>query len=415
MHFHINLPTRYAPVLAALASRKRSLSRIRTSSQIERGTRSASPPSPARTRTRPAKTPAPRLATGMPTAEPKKKTFADKVASRAAGTRRALGSFVDAHLGGLSSRHSSNQPPKESAKTEADPPKTADPSTVAAPVSPRSGGKLPRFPTAPSLKMRKFRRADKSESKKAAAQDVAVLDASEPILDSLSKIWARDLDDLPVAKDLPRLARRIAVYGRGDQQLFKIEEENFSAQFSIDAVKDLLLALCSRLNPDTDEVERVRVELEKISSESNSNSEEEEFCHRMLAIVQKSSKPVIATVKAIHQDVVLHATVELKTHLTAKYLTKDVRSAEGWRIVVRLPTEGVVHIYHVKREQSLDVGGDKTNHYEFEWELRMTFDGKMKEMHSAQIRVLNLFLAESMDAKLEKDLRKHLVGDMLVM
>jgi len=211
------------------------------------------------------------------------------------------------------------------------------------------------------------------------------------------------------------LAKRCTVYGKEEAKMFAFDPNGGDSRPATELVRDMLVAFGRRLIKDEGDLSKFEKQLEAVLLGASPGEEDVDVTASMLEVCERLSAPVVNVVKAVHQDIVLHATVELKQALTSKYLTKDVRDASGWRIVARLPTEGVVHIYHVKREQSLDQGGDKSNHFEFEWELRMTFDGKMREMASAQIRVLNLFLSETMDKKVGEDLKKNLVGDMLVM
>lgn len=70
---------------------------------------------------------------------------------------------------------------------------------------------------------------------------------------------------------------------------------------------------------------------------------------------------------------------------------------------------------HTRREQSIDIGGDVKNHWEFEWELRLNLDAQCNEMKQAQLRVTDLFLSETIDAKLEAEIKHDLrVGENII-
>jgi hypothetical protein len=116
--------------------------------------------------------------------------------------------------------------------------------------------------------------------------------------------------------------------------------------------------------------------------------------------------------KMIHQGVVLCAAQYMKANVTKDIMTKDIRGADGWRINIEV--RDFVQISHIRREQSLDQWGDTTNHFEFEWEVRATFDANMREMTASQVKILDLHMNAEMGEEMKADLRSRLVGDLII-
>lgn len=75
--------------------------------------------------------------------------------------------------------------------------------------------------------------------------------------------------------------------------------------------------------------------------------------------------------------------------------SKDVRTANGWLIDIDIYEN--VRVKHMRREQSLDLWGDATNHFEFEYEISATLDRDLTTVHTTWLRVNDVKLAETMD------------------
>lgn len=81
--------------------------------------------------------------------------------------------------------------------------------------------------------------------------------------------------------------------------------------------------------------------------------------------------PVARLFNAVHQNIVLSGAFHLKTALMGMQ-SRDVRSAEGWRVQILLMPD-LVMVKHVRREQAL-ASNDDDGYFWFEWELWMVFN-----------------------------------------
>eukprot|EP00604_Paraphysomonas_vestita_P003978 CAMPEP_0174824254 /NCGR_PEP_ID=MMETSP1107-20130205/32305_1 /TAXON_ID=36770 /ORGANISM="Paraphysomonas vestita, Strain GFlagA" /LENGTH=94 /DNA_ID=CAMNT_0016050617 /DNA_START=505 /DNA_END=789 /DNA_ORIENTATION=+ len=94
-------------------------------------------------------------------------------------------------------------------------------------------------------------------------------------------------------------------------------------------------------------------------------------------------------------------------------MTKDVRTPEGWKIFVRLGD--VIQVVHRRIEQSLDEFGDTSNHFEFEWEVLISFDRDLDQLRSATIRIIKLTAAETIDPEYLASLRRTFIEGLIVL
>jgi len=240
------------------------------------------------------------------------------------------------------------------------------------------------------------------------------LTTATEVLPSMIAMWNKEIDDLPVCKDIPRLCRRVTVRPLQGPLYYEPSvvgaDEEASNKRAVELTRDVILAVVQALQGST-RTEELRPQLTLIAEEASETIEPETLVRRMLSTVGDDSSPV-RLLKTIHQDIVGHCTYQLKQHITSRFMTKDVRTPEGWRIGISFLEDGV-QVSHTRREQSIDPGGSKLNHWEFEWELRLLFNSEVTEMQQAQLRVTDLFLSQTIDPQLESDIKHDLLGGEL--
>mmetsp|Transcript_2097 Transcript_2097/g.3267 ORF Transcript_2097/g.3267 Transcript_2097/m.3267 type:complete len:88 (+) Transcript_2097:638-901(+) len=71
-------------------------------------------------------------------------------------------------------------------------------------------------------------------------------------------------------------------------------------------------------------------------------------------------------------------------------------------------------LIHHRTEQSLDEFGDRRNHFEFEWEIVISFDKQLEQLRSATLRIVRLTTADTMDPAHLKYLRHKLIEGLIV-
>lgn len=217
--------------------------------------------------------------------------------------------------------------------------------------------------------------------------------------------------------------RRVVVTVSGDDAaVFSapsvVDDADTSLKRSLVLTAELVVALCARLD-SREKADQVGKDMAVLVQDCNDQTDAEETVRQFISLLgEEKDSRTIRVLKTINQDLVAHCTCELKEHITSRFMTKDVRTPEGWRIVIQLPKEEAgagIQVVHTRREQSIDLGGDVRNHWEFEWELKLLLDSGAGEMKQAQLRVTDLFLSETIDPKLESQIKHDLrVGENII-
>ncbi|KAJ1344555.1 hypothetical protein BSLG_000079 [Batrachochytrium salamandrivorans] len=97
-------------------------------------------------------------------------------------------------------------------------------------------------------------------------------------------------------------------------------------------------------------------------------------------------------VRAINQSVVITGTWYLHQNLLAPagVQVKDVRGAEGWRVLLDFHKDKAMYVTHVRREQSLP---SSTDAFELEWSIHLSFDGDAT-FQGAMLKLLTFEIAQ---------------------
>lgn len=149
-----------------------------------------------------------------------------------------------------------------------------------------------------------------------------------------AQIAKTPIEESSAYKDLPRLIKRVIVKDKNSNVTFDGSVQSVSESVgALSKVVELALVLLELLEdhspPERGEIQR------KLHSIVNSagKSDMQLTVGAMFEIIGSSSKTA-KVMKFINQSVILCAMAFLKSTLTKTYLTKDVRSADGWKIQI---------------------------------------------------------------------------------
>lgn len=248
--------------------------------------------------------------------------------------------------------------------------------------------------------------------------------APEVTLDTLVQgIFAKPLQTSCVCKDVPRLAGRVTVRGTPGGVLLDAEagtepsevagEPSEASVPTESAVFRLVHALARLLEPArVDEVcELCRTLYDEPIAHG---TESVDACRDLFnALGGEEMSAVVRVLKLLNQNVVLTACGVLRDKLPRTTpMTKDVRSKQGWLIDIEVYSAVIVR--HKRREQSLDLFGDTTNHLEMAYEITATMDREAREVTATSLRITDLQLNEEMDPALRMELTMNLASGRLL-
>jgi len=205
---------------------------------------------------------------------------------------------------------------------------------------------------------------------------------SKKIKDALNKSFK----ELPVAKDLPRLAKRISIRNEGHLVLTSTPE------ISIPDYLFKIFMILSRLLRIETHIYTKMEEGWKTCWEEEENTEIEKIMVRFLEEYVGDENRVIRVLKSCNQAVIANAIIELKLALGANNATKDV--PDSWFLVISVQQDRVI-VENKKREQSL------LGIFQFEWALTIVYDMDTITCHEVTLRITDFIaMVDKSDRKL---------------
>ena len=131
------------------------------------------------------------------------------------------------------------------------------------------------------------------------------------------------------------------------------------------------------------------------------------FVQHLIENLGSDASPIVRILKCCHQNILFIAIYELKTSVLQDINTKDTHSDDSWRIRITAES-GRVQVTHQRKEQIIGVPGT------LEWEISMTFDGKVEEMCSSTLRLTGLEMKDNAKTKDKLRLARKLSGGKLI-
>jgi len=252
----------------------------------------------------------------------------------------------------------------------------------------------------------------------------------------LRSIWSKQLDKLPVYKDLPRLAGRISIESTKPMSAKRISRRVSTLRFSRDGMneeEDKLEVVPDQQSTDPT-TEKIWRQIKKAILGVAVNVEDEERylfisrglqdfgtyageleleMKRLFENVLGDDSKTTRVFKVIHQNALFAGCLELKTKVPMQTLTKDVRGPDGWKILISF-SKDTICIDHVKREEALATAPE-TEKFWFEWKMHMTFDKDMNDLQASLLKVSNLGFGDHISEAKKAEITKILcAGNMFI-
>jgi len=200
--------------------------------------------------------------------------------------------------------------------------------------------------------------------------------------------WSKPFHETPLSVDFPRLASRVVVQDvRGGKSEEYCPQENEQPK---ELITNIMNRLCEIVENEQSVSEKLRNYLEKVK---NNHGELRRWTDDLLEEAGATSKTV-AICKTIHQNIIGPVATQIKViifSLTDGF-TKDVRTPDGWRIIIRF-SDDYVTCTHIKREVSMATGD---NAFEFEWHLTIRLSSGVDKIEKVELLLTGLTCSEGM-------------------
>mmetsp|Transcript_10354 Transcript_10354/g.11889 ORF Transcript_10354/g.11889 Transcript_10354/m.11889 type:complete len:363 (-) Transcript_10354:168-1256(-) len=233
----------------------------------------------------------------------------------------------------------------------------------------------------------------------------------ESLQDEMVSLWQKNIYDTITLSDLPRLIDRVTLLDGKGKALLDPEDHEFGTRFqTAEYISKVAQTILHELE-EPDDAQRISAEIDDLlaSLDEDTDSDLVGYSKKLVEIVGEESK-VAKIFQCFNQAVIAKCFFILRKMVLYKHLTKDVRERRGWQIKVTLAN--FVQVRHCRWEQSLEKGD---NHWEFEWQISLTFNRKMDDISSSRLLIKQLELSETMDPDLADEISEMLHhGDLIV-
>jgi len=191
--------------------------------------------------------------------------------------------------------------------------------------------------------------------------------------------WSRPVRTLPVHVDVPRLARKMAIYGDNTRNnILHAAKDTEEVSKTMDAqtqdqyiIRDIILTLSIHLGEPREQQKHIESKFNEFFGPGDTSVALREY---MEQVVGDGSK-VIAVLKACNQSILAPGVLKLKFSVGNQFPFKDMRGS--WRIDIIVDTDKVT-VIHSKRERSFE--DNPSDYFEFGWSLAMVFDKEVSDL-----------------------------------
>lgn len=152
-----------------------------------------------------------------------------------------------------------------------------------------------------------------------------------------------------------------------------------------------------------------KIRLEKHSSQS---PEMELVVRDLCEKVFDKSSATLGVLKCIHQRIVLSTAFHLKQTVMQGLFTSDIRSSDGWKVVVEV--SDVIKVTHIRREQSMAVAPE-TQQFVVEYTVTLVLDRTAQHLCATTLRISGLEFGPKVSSEFRYNLNARLgSGNLLV-
>ena len=216
-------------------------------------------------------------------------------------------------------------------------------------------------------------------------QATAALKSLCPPYLEYAQIWRRPLHRLPVHKDVPRLLKGLVVKGPDGADLYRddgtAKPSNIPAQ--IESIYKLFMGLARELDSAA-----VVTTIETKMRQEHLPADTGDVAGSLRRFLLESGLPenclTVGVLKAVHQEIIFPAVFALRTSIYTVLKYKDIKGE--WRVFIEV-CDDAIHVTHRKWEQTQDY--EPTDFFKFRWEMKLTFDRRMRALEQATVGVID--------------------------
>jgi len=211
---------------------------------------------------------------------------------------------------------------------------------------------------------------------------------------------------LPVHVDIPRLAKKIIIYGDGEL-VHKPQEDtalnNSSGNLFADlsrqdnTIKEIILTLSKWLGDSQEQQESISTKYASFFGTGDPSLSLNEFIEHVVGV----DSSVVKVLKACNQSILAPGVLKLKVAVGNQFPFKDVRGS--WRIEIQIESDKL-SVTHLKRERSFE--DESSEYFEFAWTLRIVYDRQLTRVLEVQLYIDDILFGDKMDTSKRRKIRE---------
>lgn len=180
-------------------------------------------------------------------------------------------------------------------------------------------------------------------------------------------IWSRNLSDLSVHMDLPRLGPRITLFHEDEEVIFSQPTDS-----KMERIKLLLIEIAKLAHEDDQLISDLETKFYDHINKEGAGDASQQLSHYLTAVIPKDSK-IERVLKLCHQKMVFPAFYCIKTKIFDKLPFKDYRGT--WDVKIVFLNDNVL-VQHSKIQVSKDMpAAGEDEEFKFRWCLNLSISG----------------------------------------
>ena len=237
---------------------------------------------------------------------------------------------------------------------------------------------------------------------------------------SLRELMKKPLSSLPTFIDIGRLSKRIDVFIREDSEE-GIEEEINTAMKNRNSVNltkshahylaKVVRQVALFLEPE-DQRDKILQAVEAFEKNAGDELDLQSHVRELFTAAFDENCRTVMIFKMINQAALSLAVTALKIGVTSctstlgpdVRMTKDVRTPDGWRILIKL-TPSEICISHIRKEQTLGKP-ISPDYWDVKWKLDLYYPLSMEDLKYANISVVEMTFGPGIPVNMKTELER---------
>eukprot|EP00298_Acanthocystis_sp_HF-20_P006549 c16374_g1_i1.p1 GENE.c16374_g1_i1~~c16374_g1_i1.p1 ORF type:complete len:285 (+),score=117.89 c16374_g1_i1:87-941(+) len=218
--------------------------------------------------------------------------------------------------------------------------------------------------------------------------------------DLIEEVWKRDIRDVCVHTDIPRIGSKLTVVKIIDDKEFIVLEPEGSNHEGKVICERAIGGICEGVVGVEEKLRLLPILSEALTGFGDVSQPLKEFFRNKEININPK---VLNVLKCCNQQALIPAYYPIKTSIA-----ENIKDSRGtWRVKVTIEESGVVRIKHTKAQVSTDLTNSEPS-FSFIWELEIITDSKVENISEMLLSISNLKFESSIPLSRQTKIRDRL-------